>query len=191
MPTRLLRLQRAGSGGQIYVRLEITARSGRGRDEVNAEKYSTLSSCWGGEQKLQLNARSEEASTRGIPASSLPKTLLDALLVTWDLDLRLIWIDCPCIRQDDPEDIALQIARIPVIYGNSYITISAARTSHSREGFLHRSSLPPPTAVGFKLPFACPNGRLGSVILSRGAVHASIDSRSWTLQGYLLARRVL
>lgn len=191
MPTRLLRLERADNGGQIYIRLETTARSEIGRDEANAGLYSTLSYCWGGEQNLQLNTNSEETLTRGILVSSLPKTLLDAALVTWNLGLRSLWIDCLCIRQDDPEEKALEIARMPAIYGNYFITISAARASHSREGFLHQLSLPSLAVTGFKLPFACPDGRLGSIILSRNVMNMPINSRAWTLQEYLLAPRVL
>jgi hypothetical protein len=40
----------------------------------------------------------------GIPLSSLPKTFLDAIVVTKALGLRYLWIDSLCIIQDDEDD---------------------------------------------------------------------------------------
>ncbi|KAJ0137893.1 Bifunctional UDP-glucose 4-epimerase and UDP-xylose 4-epimerase 3 [Fusarium oxysporum f. sp. albedinis] len=54
-----------------------------------------------------------------------------------------------------------------LIYKNLFITISAARARHSNKGFLHDISSPPISKPAFKLPFAYPDGRLRSVILSR------------------------
>lgn len=189
VPSRLLRLQ-LDSDGQILVKLEMDAATGR-RGTTNGLEYTALSYCWGGTQELELNAGSEEKLTCGIHASSLPATLRDAVLFTWNLGLHFIWIDCLCIRQDDPYDLDLEIAQVPAIYGNSHITISAARATHSREGFLHRSSFTPRTRAAFRLPFSCPDGNLGSVILSETQLASPIDSRAWTFQEYLLSRRVL
>ncbi|KAH7117333.1 hypothetical protein EDB81DRAFT_243074 [Dactylonectria macrodidyma] len=190
MPTRLLRLQEHSSSGQLFVRLEQMTAS-RMNVDAREERYSTLTYCWGGVQDVQLNANTEGMLTRGIPASSLHKTLLDATLVTWDMGLRLVWIDCLCILQDNPLDIVSEIDKLPEIYGNSFITISAARASNSREGFLQRTSLPAVSKPAFKLPFACPDGRPGSAILSSGLLNSPIESRAWTLQEYVLSRRVL
>ncbi len=128
---------------------------------------------------------------RGILTSSLPQTLRDAVRVTWELGIQWIWIDSLCIHQDDPEEIATEVAQMHLVYGNSYITVSATRASHCSQGFLHKSSLLAPATIGYKLPFASPCGRLGSVILSRFKVTSPIDERGWILQEHLLARRVL
>lgn len=190
VPSRLLRLQ-PGSDSQIFVILE-TDPAAKWHGATGGLEYLALSYCWGGAQELQLNAKSEEDLTRGIHVSSLPLTLRDAVLVAWDLGLHFVWIDCLCIRQDNLNDLSFEIAQIPEIYENSRITISAARASHSREGFLHQSSLPPRSRAAFRLPFACPDGNLGSVILFDAQSNLSpIGRRAWTLQEYLLSRRVL
>ncbi|KAL6823390.1 heterokaryon incompatibility domain-containing protein [Trichoderma camerunense] len=190
LPTRLLRLRPTYNGVDIVVRVEKTADLDK--NNVDGYRYSTLSYCWGGEQSLKLTATSEEMLLRGISASSFPKTLRDAIQFTWDLGLHFIWIDCVCIRQDEPIEIATEVAKIPEIYASSYITISAARASHSRQGFLHDASLPSTSELSFKLPFSCSNGKRGSILLSPRTVYrAPIDCRSWTLQEYLLSRRVL
>ncbi|KAM5385657.1 hypothetical protein ACJZ2D_000856 [Fusarium nematophilum] len=188
MPTRLLVIEKSPDN-QASVRLQ-TNTSSEG-NVSGRHDYSTLSYCWGGEQHVQLNASTEKSLLDGILASSLPKTLHDAILVTLSMGLHHIWIDCLCIRQDEPRDLALEIAKIPDIYGNSFITISAARASHCQEGFIHDTRLPEPTKTVFRLPFACPDGSLGSIVLSNGLLTSPIDSRAWTLQEYILSRRVL
>lgn len=159
--------------------------------DATRTKYATLSYCWGGPQEFQLDAGSENMLKGGISASLLPKTLRDAVQATWDLGIRWIWIDSLCIRQDSSDDKATEIAQMHMIYAASFITISATRAGHCSQGFLHQCSLPAPEAIGYRLPFASPSGRLGSIILSSGLMNSPIDYRGWTLQEHLLARRVL
>ncbi|RBR20328.1 uncharacterized protein FIESC28_05292 [Fusarium coffeatum] len=187
MPLRLLRLVQCPDGSLCVALQDIP----KGGDHTRVGRYTSLSYCWGGHQELQLNANTEVTLTNGIPVSSLPQTLQDAVFVTHNLGLQFIWVDCLCIRQDDPQDIALEIAQMPQIYKNSFVTISAAKARHSNEGFLHDISSPPVSEPAFRLPFACPDGRLGSVILSSGLFRSPISERAWTLQEYILSRRVL
>ncbi|KAF4459941.1 HET-domain-containing [Fusarium albosuccineum] len=189
MPTRLLRAHHSDDG-HTFLRLEHTFPPAYYTD-VEPERYATLTYCWGGDQELQLNATTKGSLEHGIAISSLPQTLLDTIIVIQDLGLDLIWIDCLCIRQDDPLDVAREISQVPAIYRNSFITISASRASHSKEGFLHNYSLPATSEPAFRLPFACPDGDLGSVVLSKGLLDSPINKRAWTLQEYLLSRRVL
>jgi len=158
---------------------------------MTTEKYATLSYCWGGPQTFQLNAGSEEALTCGVSPSSLPKTLHDAVQVSWNLGIQWIWVDSLCIRQDDLEEKATEVAQMHLIYGNSFITLSATRASHCSQGFLHQDSLPILATVGYKLPFASPCGKLGTVILSRDGTNSPLNERGWAFQEHLLARRVL
>ncbi|KAE9366762.1 HET-domain-containing protein [Stipitochalara longipes BDJ] len=188
-PTRLLRIDLASDGSGICVRLQLTAPSEV--IEVTTEKYATLSYCWGGPQEFKLTTSSEATLMRGISVSLLPNTLRDAVYVTWDLGFKWIWIDSLCIRQDDPEEKATEIARMHSIYTKSCVTISATRASHCHQGFLHQASLPHPETIGYKLPFASPCGRLGSVILSRNKMSSPVDDRGWTLQEHLLGSRIL
>ncbi|KAH7230880.1 heterokaryon incompatibility protein-domain-containing protein [Fusarium tricinctum] len=186
-PSRLLRLVKCPDGS-LCVRLQDMPKGGY---LLKADRYTALSYCWGGDQELQLNAKTKVTLVNGISVSSLPRTIRDAVLVTQNLRLQFIWVDCLCIHQDNPQDIALQITQMPEIYKNSWITISAARARHNNEGFLHDASLPPISEPAFRLPFACPDGKLGSVILSSGLFRSPIDTRAWTLQEYILSCRVL
>ncbi|KAH7079905.1 heterokaryon incompatibility protein-domain-containing protein [Paraphoma chrysanthemicola] len=189
LPTRLLNIDASSAGTGLRVQLHLTSAS---KVEATAKKYATLSYCWGGPQEFQLNTESESMLMAGFPASLLPKTLHDAVQVAWDLEIRWIWIDSLCIRQDDVEDKATDVARMHLIYGSSFVTISASRASSCAQGFLHQSSLPAPATVGYKIPFASPSKRLGSVILSKLRRETSpIDNRGWTLQEHLLAHRVV
>jgi hypothetical protein len=155
-----------------------------------AIKYSALSYCWGRDQEHKLKVSSQTTYEMGVAVSELPRTLQDAILLSWRLDLKFIWIDCLCILQDDEKDLAREIADLPAIFGNAHVTISASRASDSREGFLHPISRPPTDGVCFSLPYACPDGRLGSVILYHYSGNP-IHSRAWTFQEYMLSPRIL
>jgi hypothetical protein len=156
-------------------------------------KYAALSYCWGGPQDFQLNAQSEDALSAGVSPSTLPKTLSDAIEVAHNLGIQWIWIDSLCIRQDDVEDIALEIVRMHLIYGDSFITISAARARHCSQGFLHQDSLPSLGVARYQLPVVLPAGKRGTAILTRCNEDyiALISERGWTFQEHFLARRVL
>ncbi len=118
----------------------------------------------------------------------------DAVVTTSKLGLHFLWVDCLCILQDDEDDKATEISRMPQIYQGAYVTISAARSSGSHEGFLHNIQVPSADAHLFKIADACPDGMLGSILLYtelRDYFGDPINERAWTLQEYLLSRRVL
>jgi hypothetical protein len=159
------------------------------------ENYAALSYCWGDNQPVTAKDSSIQDLSQTIIFSELPKTLRDAIHLTWNLSLRLLWVDSLCVIQDSPDDVAREIALMPQIYQNAHITISAARSSSSRDGFLHNLEAPTMQGISFRLPFLTPNGILGSVLLLQetGGVHCydPIERRAWPLQEFLLSRRVL
>jgi hypothetical protein len=61
-----------------------------------------------------------QKGTRQLWLSELPATLLDALLVANKLGISYIWIDSPCIIQDDPQDLVTELASMPRIYKEAY-----------------------------------------------------------------------
>ncbi|EUC27020.1 hypothetical protein COCCADRAFT_112765 [Bipolaris zeicola 26-R-13] len=155
-----------------------------------ATRYSTLSYCWGKDQGHKLTVSSFEILETGLAISELPRTLQDAILSSWNLDVKFIWIDCLYIFQDDEKDLAREIADLPAIFGNAYITICASRAGDSREGFLDPISRPPVDSLVFSLLYICLDGRLCSVVCyprSGNPVH----SRAWTFQEYMLSTRIL
>lgn len=159
--------------------------------------YAALSYCWGEFgciENVKLSDRTRRDWLKDIPFSRLPKTLQDSIITTWKLGLQFLWIDCLCIAQDNDTEKATEIAKMPQIYRGAYVTISAARSKSSDEGFLHDIQVPSINASIFKIAYACPNGRLGSILLFNDSVpqfQEPIDVRGWILQEYLLSPRVL
>jgi hypothetical protein len=147
------------------------------------ESYAALSYCWGGYQPVKSTSDTIEAYSNDIPVHDLPRTLLDAVIATRKLGLSYLWIDCICINQDDGLEKSIEISKMPDIYAGAYVTLSATRSATANEGFLHDLHRPEPGQVCFRLPYACPNGLLGSIILfdSSDWDPHPIDSRAWTL----------
>lgn len=156
------------------------------------ENYVALSYCWGNDQPVKSTTSTIHQFSEAIPFSELPKSLRDAVITAWRLSMRLLWIDSLCIMQGNPHDTAVQIALMPQIYQNAHVTISVARSSSSKHGFLHDLSVPSAQADVFKLPFRCPEGSLGTIkLFHEPDFWDPIERRAWPLQEYLLSRRVL
>ncbi|KAF2500437.1 HET-domain-containing protein, partial [Lophium mytilinum] len=157
--------------------------------------YAALSYCWGGDQELKATASMIGNLIKGIPFSKLPKTIQDAIRTTWQLSLRLLWVDAFCIIQEDKVDTIRELAAMPDIYQNAYITISAARALNSREGFLGNIVVPSAKAACFRLRYRHPSGSDGTVITFSeprdGHELDPIETRAWTLQESFLSRRIL
>lgn len=159
------------------------------------ENYAALSYCWGHDQPIKTTTSTIQQFSTSVSFSELPKSLRDGVLAAWKLSIRLLWVDSLCIIQDDSIGIAKDIASMPQIYQNAHVTISAARSSDSQDGFLHELSVPSAQADAFKLPFRCPEGIRGSVTLFHEPdlvrFWDPIERRAWPLQEFLLSRRVL
>lgn len=56
----------------------------------------------------------------------LPETIADSIGLVRQLGERYLWVDVLCIVQDDPDDKAVQIHTMELIYGSSVFTIFAA-----------------------------------------------------------------
>ena len=185
-PNRLIHV--SGEGSDLQLRL-IDVEAGQHLE------YSTLSYCWGAEQKSQTIRTNIVGYKSSIDMASLPQTLKDAVYVTWKLRIFHIWIDSLCIIQDDPEDKTIQIAQMPKIFASSKLTISTSRALFAGEGFLHdRMPTNQPDFV-FKLPYRLPsNGDLGNIILTSPAPELSdslLLSRAWAYQEHLMSPRIL
>lgn len=191
LPTRLLEVVHAEDG---LIRLSET------RD--HKDNYAILSYCWGGAQHTTLRESTLNTmmDVGGIPLSSLPKTIVDAILVTKTIGLRYIWVDALCIVQDSPLDMAEELGRMPQYYKNAYITLSADSAQSAREGFLqnhehHRTPSKYGRPIRIALDFSVSEGAMGSIVVENDVQYdlskEPISLRAWTLQERLLSRRTV
>ncbi|KAI9866181.1 MAG: hypothetical protein M1813_001742 [Trichoglossum hirsutum] len=191
-PTRLIDVGEVGDDLQLYLQNTL---------EVGV-KYTALSYCWGGDQPVRTTKSTLKENCKRIEFSSLPKTLQDAVTCTRNLEYRYLWVDSLCIIQDDPEDMAREIATMPSVFGEASVTICAASATDCKQGFLeNRPHSSANDTYRWMLPFRSPQGKKGTILLSynrgRGgyAINVIPDehicTRGWTLQETLLARRML
>ncbi|KAG6364259.1 hypothetical protein INS49_005858 [Diaporthe citri] len=155
----------------------------------DSEPYAALSYCWGQDQLMKTTSANKAEVEHGIPISSLPKTIADAIRIARELGIKLLWVDSLCLVQDEEHELAKEIARMHHYYGNAYFTISAATASSCSEGLLQDHAMPREDRRGVTGPFYFPvspdipeqSSSLG--ILRFDVVpDQAIDSRAWTLQ---------
>ena len=187
MPTRLIAVKTPGS---TYVHLE---ELGGGK----TEPYVALSYCWGGGQENIMTTRTNLLERlQNIPFENLPQTIKDAIIVTRELEYKYLWVDALCIVQDDEEDCAQEVSKMSLVYSGASLTISAAKTDNSEQGFLQERDLAQSYSTVFELPFQV-NRKRGEacILLHENSVQnkrvENIDERGWTLQEHKLACRLL
>jgi hypothetical protein len=157
--------------------------------------YAALSYCWGKSNFATTTETLGQYAAR-LPVSQLPRTIQDAIFCTRGLGIRYLWVDALCILQDSETDKARELSTMSETYQNAYITISAARSSDSKDGFLKEREFA--SAVrGWPipyLPFRCQGGEIGTVgllQLSSTKLRDPISTRGWTLQEHMLSPRLL
>ncbi|KAH8665061.1 heterokaryon incompatibility protein-domain-containing protein [Tricladium varicosporioides] len=114
-------------------------------------KYAALSYCWGPPSSLRMITTRRTLSSRmnGLSLEEIPQTFRDAFSVCRCLGINYIWIDSLCIIQDNEEDWAHEAAIMGDIYRQAYVTIIAASSKSTNDGFLRRH----PPARSVSLPF--------------------------------------
>jgi hypothetical protein len=128
VPTRLLQIEH--NDGKVFARL-IDAFS-----EAHT-KWAALSYVWGGDQEFKTTVSSISTMRESFSIEKLPQTLRDAVDVCRGLGLQYLWIDCLCVIQDDVDDLAQELAIMPQIYQQAWVTISASTANNVSEGFVH------------------------------------------------------
>ena len=132
LPTRVLDVSKSAS------RVFVHVSDGREDDS----RYMALSYAWGiGLPLKTVKANLESHRELGIPVTSLPRTIRDAVLVTQALNCRYLWVDALCIVQDDEPDREEQCPLMTDIYREAILTISASSSKSMESGFLERPSV--------------------------------------------------
>jgi hypothetical protein len=165
--------------------------------------YASLSHCWGSSNNQPLKTTEETLTLRqqGMKDEDLPKTFRDAIQVCRELGIKYLWIDSLCIiqDQDSQEDWAREAPKMGDVYGNSFLTISAAASADSSGGlFRNRLGLrvwPCPILFFgqqyhvFRDPtFDESCGNLGDLYMFHDN---PLTHRGWVLQEQVLSRRSL
>lgn len=185
-PTRLIDVGKDNGEESTYVHLSSGEKA----------LYAALSYCWGGPQPVTLTTLTRSEMLRGIATSTLPQTIQDAITVTRKLGLRYLWVDALCIIQDSASDRDAEIAKMDRLYQNAQLTISAASAERCQDGFLATRSGYRRHQTSFtSIPYACPDGKTGNVLLEEYQLYDSriepLNRRGWTLQERLLSSRTL
>jgi hypothetical protein len=169
LPSRVLDVGEAGDASDPFLYVPDDASQQKG-------SYVALSYCWGedtGAFVMTTNSNIHERRA-GIPLSSLPTTLREAVYITRRLNIRYLWIDALCIIQGSDDDWTINAAKMDEIYGNAVLTIAAASAKSCTEGVLA-----PRLFQHWNVP--------SQLSLD----YEPINHRAWTLQERLLARRYL
>ncbi|EEU37221.1 uncharacterized protein NECHADRAFT_37072, partial [Fusarium vanettenii 77-13-4] len=116
-PTRLLDLATPGATMKLIIAKEIQP----------AGPYMTLSHRWGRHVYEQLTSRSEGRFKTSIDISTLPRVFQDAIDMTRKLNVRYLWIDSLCIKQDkECGDWQVEALQMGNVYAHSYLNLSAS-----------------------------------------------------------------
>lgn len=209
LPTRVLDMGVDGDGSSEDVRLHVSSTGECGR-------YIALSYCWGTCTQTRTVKDNLSNHVQSITVANLPQTIQDAIRVTRELKIRYLWVDALCIIQDSlDDDWPREAGRMPEIYKNAVVTISAAAATDSSQGFLqHRQSVLMSQMQACRLPvykFGSENGEdededatdaenIGEVFLTQDAElgynikdfeEENINTRAWTLQEMWLSPRLI
>lgn len=174
---------------------------------TKSSRYAILSHCWGtshpeSSEFSRLSLQNVNSIQHHIKFSRLAKNFQDAILITRALNLRYLWIDALCILQDSPEDWASEASNMAQYYSGSEICIAATASSHPQHGILR------PRIIGrtaARLTGEAEDLSVRSLAEDVLSVITYIDfrarrppisyqplnSRSWTFQERLFARRIV
>ncbi|KAF4468342.1 HET domain-containing [Fusarium albosuccineum] len=116
----------------------------------------------------------------------------DTFNIAQKLGLRYIWIDSLCIIQDDPEDIKIELLRMPDIFKNADLTICASSSETCTEGFLQQRPDYSKVQIALDLPLGeSGTAHLDSYTWWSPPVPEPLSQRAWAFQERLLSHRLL
>ena len=199
LPTRVLDIRRSITEGKVYL---LTTQGDHG-------EYAALSYCWGKTHQVLTTQRNISTFVQqGITVTTLPKTISNAISSAHRLSIPYLWIDSLCILQDSDADKAREISKMPLIYKNAIVTISAASAPDCGQGFLEeRLEIRKKFEASLRLPvlkdtdpdistrqsdgdlFLCVDVNLGHKITALS--DEPVNKRGWTLQEAWLSPRML
>ena len=157
-------------------------------------RYIALSYVWGGTEQLQLSKNTYSVLTQSkaiTPTTeNIPKTIRDAMILCKGIGERFLWVDSLCIIQDAPGDKHAQIMNMDHIYSHALLTLVDGAGSNANAGL---PGVHPNSTLTNKSPVSIDDMELISIRHDLWpAIKDSVWlTRGWTLQEYVLSKRVL
>ena len=184
-PSRLIELYTSDSKHCLRIRTH----------DFGTSPYATLSYCWGSVDVFRLTSANFLSLQDNIPFENLPRTIRDAISITFGLGIQYLWVDSLCIIQDSIEDWERESARMGDVYRNGLVNIAATGATHANEGTVYERH---PWRLQPSLGYVSLRGTISSFhhIFSTTTwvdvvASAPLNSRGWVLQERLLAPRTL
>ncbi|RYP71488.1 hypothetical protein DL771_004743 [Monosporascus sp. 5C6A] len=155
--------------------------------------YAALSYVWGGVDQMRLTTDTEGllTTTGSVTSESrfLSAVIRDALYFCALMEQRYLWVDTLCIMQDDPVDVATQIAYMDNVYLRAAFTIVAAAGADCNAGLpgLRSERAPKPGMVMGQVDGV----QMVGIHQSCGKLLESSvwNTRGWTFQEHVCSRK--
>ncbi|KZM20285.1 hypothetical protein ST47_g8574 [Ascochyta rabiei] len=95
-------------------------------------EYTALSHVWGvGKGLPKTTTKTIQSYKKGIPWTSLPRAMQEAVVLTRALGIRWLWVDALCLIQDDATAKLEESMAMDEIFGNAFLTIAATSATDS------------------------------------------------------------
>ncbi|KAI8712980.1 HET domain-containing protein [Fusarium sp. LHS14.1] len=154
--------------------------------------YIALSHRWGGIDTFCTTTDNFHERLNDIPYSELPKTFQHAVITSWNLGVKYLWIDSLCIIQRNVRDWRRESARMENVFAYAYCTLAATSAKDCNQGFLSRSA-----ETFFKLtdPDSNPTPSFyikeTEIDFNKDVAQGPLNKRAWAFQERVLSRRTL
>lgn len=170
-------------------------------------RYCALSYCWGGSHQHSTTQINLADRFERIQYEELPRTLRDAIQLTFNTQVEYIWIDSLCIVQAHSAEAApdwlKHVSIMGLIYERSYYTLLASNSPNAGSGFVHRENayFARFGVRACRIPFTSAktspyltyffDHRSLNTYWRREAIPAPLGKRAWALQESILSPRRL
>jgi Heterokaryon incompatibility protein (HET)/Tetratricopeptide repeat len=168
------------------------------------EKYFALSYVWGDvEMSKTLRSNYNERQQHwALSATSLPKTVKDAMKLVRSLGERFLWVDAICIVQDDEEQMAMHIPNMDIVYGKAFATIVALHGDDADAGL---PGVTPGTRAPQQIEIItvsnksldldhdpqCEKNEIIGLVATPRPLHLALEVSKWNSRGWILQERLL
>ncbi|OJD21120.1 hypothetical protein ACJ73_07540 [Blastomyces percursus] len=171
--------------------IDVTRRCLVERSDIR--RFVALSYVWGAKPSSLLAATRATVDGMkkdgGLPSSTMPRTIEDAITVCLQMDQRYLWVDRLCIIQDDVGDKKAQIEAMDDIFSSAQIVLIAAYGDSMEFG------IPGVSRVKRKVVQRSEDMlglRITNIVREVEDDPLSVwDTRGWTYQEVVLSRRRL